>query len=131
MSTGNEGANSGIGDEILKEMDNDAASVQKTPNRVTLEYIESRIIAEEYLHPKNCPHLTICVLLVDNGFTVIGKAGVADPDNFNEELGKKISRRNAINELWGYFGFLLTEDLYKNLLANFLTQIQTNQTGDE
>ncbi|MFE3836913.1 Gp49 family protein [Pseudogemmobacter sonorensis] len=90
----------------------EAAAVAKTTNRVTLDHILSRIDSEEYLHPSAAPHVTICVLTLINGFTVIGKSAPADPENFNLDLGRKIARDQAIAEVWGLEGYLLRERLH-------------------
>lgn len=55
--------------------------------------------------------LTICVLVMRNGFTVIGKSAPADAANFNEELGRKFAREDAIRQLWPLMGFALRDRL--------------------
>ena len=68
-----------------------------------------RIVSEEYLHPTNSPHMTIAVLQVDNGFLLVGKSAPADPENFNEELGQKFAKEDAIRQMWQLEGYLLRE----------------------
>lgn len=97
----------------LEATDAAAAAVQKTPRRVTLDYLQSRIAQETYYHPHFTPHMTICVLRMKNGFTVIGQSTPADPGNFNLELGKKLARENAIGHMWPLEGFLLCEEIYQ------------------
>lgn len=55
--------------------------------------------------------LTFCVLLLRNGFTVVGTSACASPENFNEELGKRIARENAVHEMWPLMGYALREKL--------------------
>jgi hypothetical protein len=55
--------------------------------------------------------LTICILQVRNGFTVIGKAAPADPGNFDADLGKKFAYEDAVRQLWPLYGFALREEL--------------------
>lgn len=57
--------------------------------------------------------LTFCVLVLRNGFTVVGKSACASPDNFNEELGRKIARKDAVNQIWPLEGYLLRQNLYE------------------
>lgn len=97
----------------LEASDAAAAAVQKTPRRVTLDYLQSRIAQETYFHPPFTPHMTICVLRTVNGFTVVGQAAPADPGNFNVELGRKFSREDAVRHLWPLEGFLLCEEIYR------------------
>jgi hypothetical protein len=95
----------------LKNWDNEAAAVQKTPNRVTLEYMESRVAGIEYINPSTVPQLTLAVVTMKNGFAVIGKSAPADPANFNAELGQKFAREDAMRQLWGFEGYALCERL--------------------
>jgi Phage protein (N4 Gp49/phage Sf6 gene 66) family len=95
----------------LEATDDAAKAVQKTPNRVTLNHLESRIVDEEYIHPELFTHLTICCVLLDNGFVLVGKSAPADPANFNEELGRKFAREDAIRQMWPLEGYLLCERL--------------------
>lgn len=88
-----------------------SAAVAKTPNRVTLDSMLTKIVDEEYLHPESIPHMTICVLVMKNGFGVVGKAAPADAANFNEELGHKFSKEDAVRQLWALEGFALRERL--------------------
>lgn len=59
----------------------------------------------------NC--LTFCVLVLRNGFTVTGESVCASPENFNEELGRKIARDNARAKIWPLMGYALRESIYK------------------
>lgn len=56
--------------------------------------------------------LTICVLVLKNGFTVVGHAGVASPENYKIEVGKKVARDKAIEQLWPILGYQLKQELY-------------------
>ncbi|MFN3313279.1 MAG: Gp49 family protein [Hyphomonas sp.] len=95
----------------LKASDDLAASVQKSPNRVTLAEIEATVAHVEYVNPACQPHLTICVLLLQNGFSVIGKSAPADPDNFDNEAGRKFARQDALRQIWPLEGYLLRSRL--------------------
>lgn len=55
--------------------------------------------------------LTFCVLVLQNGYTVTGESACASPENFDEELGRKIARENAINKVWPLMGYALKESL--------------------
>lgn len=100
--------------DSLKIADAAAAAVQKTPNRVTLDSIIEKIEAEEYLHPEVIPHLTICVIRLKNGFSLVGKSAPADPENFNPELGRQFAREDAIRQIWPLEGYALRERLTDN-----------------
>lgn len=94
-----------------------------TAPRVTPQDIEGCIVAEHYhvagdsydgpsaIARQSLGLLTICVLVLRNGFTVTGESACASPENFNEELGRKIARENARNKIWALEGYLLRQKL--------------------
>lgn len=86
------------------------------PDRVTLDMIESRIAKEQFLA---CPEstLTICVLTLDNGFTVSGESACVDPANFDAMLGRKYAREQAVEKLWPLLGFALSEKHFERKVA--------------
>lgn len=55
--------------------------------------------------------LTICILVMQNGFTVIGKSAPASPENFDPEKGKLFAYEDAIKQLWPLEGYALRERL--------------------
>lgn len=55
--------------------------------------------------------LTICVLVLKNGFTVTGESACASPENFDEEIGRKIARQNAVQKIWPLMGYNLKRRL--------------------
>lgn len=59
-----------------------------------------------------CKLLTFCVLVLRNGFTVTGESACASPENFNEELGRKIAREHAKQKMWPLLGYALRERLF-------------------
>lgn len=61
--------------------------------------------------------LTICVLVLRNGFTVHGVSACASPENFNAEIGRRIARENAEREIWPLLGFRLRDELARPVLT--------------
>jgi hypothetical protein len=55
--------------------------------------------------------LTVCVLVLKNGFTVVGKSACASPENFDAELGRKIAREDARRQIWALEGYNLRTKL--------------------
>lgn len=96
----------------LETSDQEAASVQKTPNRVTLEGMTDKIMHEEYINPVAMPHLTICVMILENGFSLVGKSAPADPGNYDASLGRKFAREDCIRQMWPLEGYALRERMY-------------------
>lgn len=93
-----------------------------TAPRVTPQDIEAAIAGQYFFTAaeatKDCPQfpslalLTICVLVLKNGFTVVGTSACASPENFDAELGRKIARQNAIAKVWPLMGYALRERLF-------------------
>lgn len=55
--------------------------------------------------------LTVCLMVMKNGFTVIGKSAPAAPENYNAELGRKFAYEDCIRQLWPLMGFALRDKL--------------------
>jgi len=103
-----------------------------TAARVTPAQIESVIASEWYLNPHdsllyeaaacNVPELvpvpelrllTLCVLVLKNGFTVVGKSACASAANFDAEVGRKVARQDAVNQIWALEGYLLKQRIHE------------------
>lgn len=82
--------------------------------RVTPAQIEAVVTHELYLQPHGTT-LTICVLVLRNGFTVTGESACADPANFDQEIGQRIARENAKQKIWALEGYLLRQRLYEEV----------------
>lgn len=59
--------------------------------------------------PDELKLLSICLLVMQNGFVLIGKSAPASAANFNAELGRKLAYEDAIRQLWPLEGYLLRE----------------------
>lgn len=57
--------------------------------------------------------LTICMLVLRNGFTIIGKSAPASPANFDAELGRKLAYEDAVRQVWPLMGYELRERLHR------------------
>lgn len=106
----------------LQQSDREAAKHAVAP-RVTLADIEG-VIAERYdftggqaLSALGAPHseatsiLSICLLVMTNGFTIVGKSAPASRENFNPEFGRKLAYEDCIRQLWPLMGFALRDRL--------------------
>jgi hypothetical protein len=108
--------------DTLKATD-DYSAARATAPRVSLKDMEGKIAAEHYFtageavqalgHPCVDPLylLTICILVMRNGFTVIGKSAPASPENFDPEKGRRFAYEDAIKQLWPLEGYALREKL--------------------
>ena len=87
--------------------------------RVTQESLEANIVAENYINvgkaidaagqPSNERHhlMTICVLTLANGFTVTGHSSCASAENYQEDIGNRIARGDAVRQVWALMGYEL------------------------
>lgn len=65
---------------------------------------------QQTIHP-SLDILTICVIVLNNGFTLMGKSAPVDPDNFNEAIGRAIAYDRAKEQIWQYLGYELKTTL--------------------
>lgn len=114
-------------------IENEIQAKGLTAPRVTPADIEANIASEHYFTAadaafpgdeigasdaaayKTLGLLTFCVLVLRNGFTVTGVSGVASPENFDAELGRKIARQKAISNLWPLMGYALKQRLHDGI----------------
>jgi hypothetical protein len=78
--------------------------------RLTPDHIDQTILAEQF-HVFPGTTLTVCCLTLKNDFQVIGESAAASPENFDEEIGRKIARSNARDKIWALEGYLLKNKL--------------------
>ena len=82
-----------------------------TKPRLTSSDIDA-VIVEKTFTTLPSGKVMVCELTLKNNFTVRGEAAVVSKENFNEEIGRKISYENARNKIWELEGYLLQEKLY-------------------
>lgn len=78
--------------------------------RLNPDMIDAAIVSEQY-HVFAGTTMTVCALTLRNGYIVTGESAAASPENFNQEIGRKIARDNARNKIWALEGYLLREKL--------------------
>lgn len=78
--------------------------------RLRPEDIDAAIMREDY-HVFPGTTMTVCALVLRNGFVVTGESAAASPANFDADLGRKIARDNARNKIWALEGYALRERL--------------------
>ena len=55
--------------------------------------------------------LTICVIVMKNGFTVTGESACASPENYQKDIGERISLEKAKEKMWPLLGYALKDHL--------------------
>lgn len=110
----------------LKATD-DYSGANATAPRVSLDDMKSKIAFTHYINAgeasraisglterESAPSLellTICLVVMRNGFVVIGKSAPASADNFDAEKGRLFAFEDAIRQLWPLEGYALRERL--------------------
>lgn len=87
-----------------------------TAPRLTPAIIDGLIVSEHY-HIFEGTTTTVCCLVLQNGYTVVGKSACVSLANFDEQIGRDIARENARREIWEVAGYALREQLAKNPVA--------------
>ena len=92
--------------------------METQPKQITDAYIESLIHAEYYLQgdnllPENSPEhpslgtLTICILVLKNGFVVLGTSNCIDPKIYSASRGRALAFADARDKIWELEGYAL------------------------
>ncbi len=78
--------------------------------RLTPEMIDAQIVTKLFhVFPKTTT--TVCCIVLDNGYTVVGESACVSPENFDEEIGRKVSFENARQKIWTLEGYALRNRL--------------------
>lgn len=96
----------------------------RTAPRVSLEDIEANIAARyDFTADKAVGDgapivpalalLSLCILVLSNGFTVVGKSAPASKANFDPVLGRKLAYEDAVRQIWPLMGYDLRERLWR------------------
>lgn len=80
--------------------------------KVTLEGIQAKIKGETYLVLPD-GRTTLCVLTLENGYTIKGLSACVDAAEFNLDLGRKYAFEDALRQIWPLEGYLLAENLFQ------------------
>jgi hypothetical protein len=93
--------------------------------RVTPEHLESLIAEEHYFnlghvldkigHPASgvTNLVTVCILVLRNGYVLTGESACVSHENFNEEIGKAVARKMAFDKMWPLEGYLLKSKIHE------------------
>lgn len=75
-------------------------------------WLKSSLGPRDADYPAILDQVTICCLLLKNGTKVIGvNTGPVSPGNFDAELGRKLARSNATDQIWPMLGYELRTKL--------------------
>lgn len=111
------------------EIENEIQSKGLTAPRVTPDMIDDAIddIAAVQYHQFPGTTVTVCCIPLKNGFTVVGESACASPENFDQELGRKIAFDNAKQKIWALEGYALRNRI---MGADALPVVADDISGD-
>ena len=103
----------------------------KDPVRVTEEMLQQQVAGQYFFNlgadalPADVPGwqreslglLTLCILVLHNGWTVVGKSACVSPEIFDAEEGKRLAREDAITQMWPLEGYVLKTFLHLQQLG--------------
>jgi hypothetical protein len=79
--------------------------------KVTIEKIESKIINETYLVLPD-GRTTLCILSLENGYTITGKSACVMASEFDLGRGRMYARQDAVEQIWPLEGYLLAQQIF-------------------
>lgn len=62
--------------------------------------------------PEELRLLTICVVVLQNGYTIIGHSACASKENFDEDIGRRLAKEDCIRQMWPLMGYNLRQALH-------------------
>lgn len=74
--------------------------------KLTEEMVEDRVVEAVYFHHGV---LTVCALLMENGFFHVGQSACMDPKTYDKDIGKEMAYEDAFRKAWSYEAYLMKE----------------------
>jgi len=98
------------------------------PDKVDLQMIRDKIVDTEYIYSGT---LTICILVMQNGFKILGESACVDPSNYSRALGEQYAYNNAIDKAFAFEGYLLAEQRknYLDLIDGYPRTLASGSCG--
>jgi len=81
--------------------------------KVTLDGIKAKIKGETYLVLPD-GRSTLCILDLENGYSVKGFSACVDPAEFDLNLGRKYAFDDAFKQIWALEGYLLAQRMHED-----------------
>lgn len=91
----------------------------KKETKVSIDALKANIKDVSFIRPADhLPdmdadggRLTICILVLKNGFLVTGESACVALENYSQELGEKYAYEDAIRKVWPLMGYALREQI--------------------
>ena len=80
--------------------------------RVTEESIRAKIDCHSFhVASIGAAKVTVCFIMMRNGFVFVGKSAAASPENHDTKIGEYYAYDDAFRQIWTHEGYLLREKL--------------------
>lgn len=138
---------------MTKEVTEHELKTRSVALRITEKMLDDNIAAINYLNvgeaiastggPDHDRHhcLTVCTIILKNGFVVTGESCCVNRENYNQDIGQRIALANAREKIWPLMGYELRERQYQlaeagsekrhDALGTALTQLLARAYGNE
>lgn len=100
----------------LQSMKDQILSVHHITGDKLVEASDSTLGVQGGVNQETLTHtrgLSICLIVLKNGYTIVGKSAVADPVNFDADLGRKFAFDDALRQLWPILGYAKRQELHQ------------------
>lgn len=77
-------------------------------NFVTTEAVNDAIAATDYHHFEEST-VTVCLVYLRNGFTIVGQSACVNPDNFDKALGQELAFEDAKQQVYRFLAFRMLD----------------------
>jgi hypothetical protein len=77
-----------------------------------LKHAEFRHSIDKGVHIKDAAVMTICVVVMKNGYLVVGTAAPASPENYDKAHGQKLAYDKCVAQIFPILGYQLKEQLH-------------------
>lgn len=104
-----------LNEEDLIEEDIKAKGL--TAPRITPADVDDFILSSQW-HTFPGTTVVVCCITLQNGYHVTGTSAAASPENFNKEIGARISFNHAREKIWALLGFSLRDLLHKGKITD-------------
>lgn len=81
--------------------------------KITADQITEKIKSETYIVLPD-GRTTLCVLSLENGFTITGTSACVHAENFDIDIGRQYAYAEAFRKIWELEGYLLAQRLYED-----------------
>lgn len=99
-------------------------------NKLTPADLDAMVASATFHQPAGST-LTVCVLVLTNGCTLVGTSNVIDPANYDAELGQVVALSNAKGKIWEAEGYALKRDAQVLVIKAARTAHEVNRAWCE